>query len=70
MTLNTKITLYSTNCPKCRVLEMKLDSKGVEYETCTDTDRMVELGMSSAPSLEVDGKLMGFKESMAWLSSK
>lgn len=69
MTLNTKITLYSTNCPKCRALEMKLDSKGVEYETCTDTDRMVELGMSSAPSLDVDGKLMGFGEAIRWVNS-
>lgn len=64
------ITMYSTNCPKCRVLEMKLKMKGIAHSVVTDVDEMVAKGMTSAPALEVDGKLMGFKESMAWLSSK
>lgn len=35
------ITMYSTNCPKCRVLEMKLNSKGIAYSVVTDVDEMV-----------------------------
>jgi hypothetical protein len=31
------IVLYTTHCPKCRVLEKKLSDKGVKFETCEDT---------------------------------
>ena len=61
------ITLYSTHCPKCRVLEEKLNKYNIEYETVTDTQVMVEKGMRSAPGLEVDGKLMDFSAAIIWL---
>lgn len=51
------ITMYSTNCPKCRVLEMKLKMKGIAHSVVTDVDKMVAKGMTSAPALEVDGKI-------------
>ena len=34
------VVMYSTNCPKCRVLEMKLNSKGITYSVVTDVDEM------------------------------
>ena len=61
------ITLYSTNCPKCNVLEAKLKQKGVEFELNTDEDVMIEKGFMSAPMLEVDGKVMDFSEAMKWV---
>ena len=64
------VVLYSTNCPKCRVLEMKLNSKGIAHSVVTDVDEMVAKGMTSAPALEVDGELMGFAEAMRWVSAR
>ena len=52
------IILYSTGCPKCNVLEAKLNSKSIKYEVCTDIEVMQSKGMMTAPNLEVDGKLV------------
>ena len=64
-----KITLYSTNCPKCVVLKKKLISKGVEFEINNNVDTMIDLGFSSTPMLCVDGKTMDFTEANKWVNS-
>ena len=64
-----KVTLYSTDCPKCKVLEKKLDDSGVAYETEKDIDIMLEKGFVSAPMLEVDGVVMNFKEGIEWVGN-
>ena len=60
------VVLYSTNCPKCKVLEKKLDSIGVDYTIITDEDLMISKGFSSAPMLEVDGNIMDFGNAVRW----
>ena len=60
------VVLYSTNCPKCKVLEKKLDSIGVDYTIITDEDLMISKGFSSAPMLEVDGNVMDFGNAIRW----
>jgi len=52
--MKEKITLFSTNCPKCNVLKTKLDQKKIEYSIETNIDRMRELGFSSAPILRIE----------------
>jgi len=60
------VILYSTNCPKCKVLENKLNSIGVDYTIVTDEDLMISKGFSSAPMLEVDGNIMDFGNAVRW----
>lgn len=62
------IVLYSTNCPRCKVLEAKLKSKGIEYREVTDVSEMLRKGMASAPSLEVGGKLLDFGKAVQWIN--
>lgn len=64
------IIFYSTHCPKCSILEKKLKQANIEYTENNDVDTMVAKGMTSAPSLEVDGKLMSFAESIEWIKSQ
>lgn len=64
------IILYSTNCPKCNVLEAKLKQKNIVHEICTDTDIMQSKGMMSAPALEVNGELMDFGTAVKWVNSQ
>ena len=64
------VIMYSTNCPKCRVLDMKLKLKGIDHSVVTDVNEMVAKGMTSAPALEVDGKLMDFGEAVKWLNAR
>lgn len=65
-----KITFYTTDCPKCHVLQAKLDEKGLQYDTCNDVDLMLEKGMMSAPYLEVDGNYMDFGKAIKWVNQQ
>ena len=57
-----KVVLYSTNCPKCKVIEKKLQMKNIKYSVCTDINEMLMKGLRSAPWLEIDGKLYDFAQ--------
>lgn len=61
------ITLYSTHCPKCKVLEMKLKQKNINYEEINDVEVMKAKGFMSAPKLEVDGTIYEFKDAVDWI---
>lgn len=61
------VTLYSTHCPKCMVLETKLKQNNIEFNIETDTKKMIEKGFTSAPMLEADDRLMDFGEAIKWL---
>lgn len=59
-----KIILYSTNCPKCKQLERKLNSLNIEFEITNDIQKLIDLGFRSAPVLQIDDKFYEF--SAAW----
>ena len=67
--MNNKVIFHSSHCPRCQVLEKKLKDKGIEYEENNDIQVMLNKGLEVAPALEVDGKLMGFKESVDWIKN-
>lgn len=56
------ITLYSTGCPRCKVLESALDAKNITYEKITDEEEIINKGYLTIPILDVDGKAMAFPE--------
>lgn len=67
--LNVKIYTTST-CPKCRVLKMKMDQKGIKYEEIdgASSELLVSKGIAEAPILQVDdGDLMNFSEANKWI---
>ena len=64
------IILWSTHCPRCRVLEVKLKQKGIEYEEINDVEQMTAKGFKEAPKLEVDGIAMDFKQAVDWLKGQ
>lgn len=61
------ITMYTTHCPQCKVLEKMLNDKKIEYTQITDINIMKSKGIQSVPYLEVEGELKNFKESMEWI---
>jgi len=63
-----KVILYTTHCPKCLVLEKKLQSKNINYVENTDTDLMISKGFETTPMLEVDGNVMDFKTANTWIN--
>ena len=62
------IVLYSTGCPRCKVLTQKLNSKSIQYTVINDIDVMEKKGIETVPVLEVDGQMMQFKEAADWVN--
>ena len=62
------VVLFSTHCPRCVVLEKKLKQKGIDYDEVNDVSIMEKRGFLSVPVLEVDGKIMDFKEANDWIN--
>ena len=58
------IILYTVDCPKCKVLEKKLNNANISFEVCKDTKLMAKRNISKLPMLEVDGKMLTFKEAV------
>ena len=64
-----KVLLYSTHCPRCDVLEKKLQQKNIQFEEVNDVEIMMKKGYMSAQMLEVDDVSMNFKEAVDWINT-
>lgn len=63
-----EVTFYSTHCPKCAVLQKKMNEKGIQYTEVNDVKAMRAKGFMEVPKLEVDGELMDFMDALDWVS--
>lgn len=64
------VTLYTTGCSRCTVLEKKLDTKQIHYKKEEDTNLMLEKGIKSVPVLEVQGQRLNFLEAVQWVNNQ
>jgi glutaredoxin-related protein len=64
------VTLYTTNCPRCSVLEKKLELKNIDFEKNDNVDEMIEMGFMSAPILKVDDNFMEFTDALRWVGEQ
>ena len=64
------IVLYTTYCPKCKVLETKLNQKNIQFELNDNVRELIKKGYAQAPMLEVDGELMDFGEAVKWVGKQ
>lgn len=64
------ITLFSTGCPKCRVLEQKLNNKNIEYTKDSNMDEIINQGFMSAPVLKVDDIYLDFTSAVKWVNDQ
>ena len=63
-----EIILYSTGCPRCKILEKKLDEKNVAYNKVTDTEKLKEMGIDKVPVLSVGGKMYGYADAVKFVN--
>lgn len=62
-----KVILYSNNCPKCKMLEMRLKQAKVDFSICTDLDTIINKKESDEmPFIEKDNSILNFKEAWEW----
>ena len=62
--MSNKYILYSTHCPQCNVLSMKLKNRNIAFEETDDFTKPIELGYMSAPILYDGKKYYTFSEAM------
>lgn len=58
------IVLFSSGCPKCKVLKQKLDDKKIKYEVSEDFDELMQQNLQTVPVLKVNGKYYQFSEAI------
>jgi hypothetical protein len=46
---------------------MKLAQKGIDFIEIDDMEEMQNLGLKSAPALNIDGKILDFNAAIAWV---
>lgn len=61
------ITLYTIDCPKCKVLEKKLDNAKIPYEVCKDIETMENMGFTQCPQLQVENDIYDFNKALEWI---
>lgn len=65
------VTLYSTGCPRCKVLKAKLEQKGIEFKVIDSEEVMRELGMTEVPMLVTDDEIpfvLNFQQAIGWVN--
>ena len=61
------VILYSSNCPKCKVLEAKLNQKNIVFEVKNseeDFQKLFNEGFREMPVLEVDNTKYTFMDAI------
>lgn len=52
------ITLYSTGCPQCIMVEKKLKDKGINYKLVSNKEAIMSLGFTKVPIINIDGEFI------------
>ena len=64
------IILYTTHCPKCKVLESKLNKKDIKYNICEDINIIQNKGITALPALEINNEILTFKDAVNWVNNQ
>lgn len=62
--------MYTTGCSKCKILESKLNDKGIKYDVCEDKEIMKSKGFRSVPVLELDdGTILTYGKAVKYVNN-
>lgn len=64
------VVLYTTHCPRCQVLEKKLQSKNIDYSVVEDKDEILNKGFMTVPVLEINGETYDFGTAVKWIGEQ
>ena len=65
-----EIILFTTDCPKCKVLKKKLIEKSIEFVENHSIEDMENLGILQVPVLKIEDRLYNFAEAVKWINNK
>lgn len=58
--MDYKFVLYTTHCPKCTVLQKKLQGKGINFDIVEDLQIIKSKGFKSMPMLQINEQKLDF----------
>lgn len=65
------IIVYTTGCPRCKILEKTLVAAGIDYIAVSDVEEIVRKGFDTVPQMVVEGRdTMDFKAAMNWIKER
>lgn len=64
------MVLYGNNCPKCKVLKIKLEKENINFAESEDAELLEKLGFKSYPVLKVGDKFMNFADAFKWINDR
>lgn len=65
------VTVYSTDCPKCKILERKLTEKNIPFFKITGNiavDTIKKAGYTEAPLLKLNDQFLPFGQAVKWVN--
>ena len=65
----SKLILYTTHCPKCTVLQKKLQAKNLQFDIVEDLQVLKNKGFMSLPVLQVDGQILDFYSATKFINN-
>lgn len=69
-----QIILYTSHCPKCQVIEKKLQRIGIKYSVIEDEKAINDFcssnGIQSLPVLVINSSILDFNEAIKWVGER
>lgn len=62
------IILFSTGCPRCKVLKQELERRSIHYTENNSVAEMLAIGIEKVPVISVDGKLYLYNDALEYIS--
>lgn len=67
------ITIYSTGCPKCKIAEQLLKTKGIKYEINSNYNEVISIanenGINSVPFADINGEIIDSNSLFKWINA-
>lgn len=64
------VIVYSTGCPRCKILKKKLAEKGISFTENSSTEEMLKLGITEVPVLQLDTERLDFSHAVQWVNNQ
>lgn len=64
------IELFTTDCPKCRLLKTMLVKRNMGFTEVTDIEAMTQMGLQTVPWLRVNGEMLDFERAVTWINEQ
>lgn len=63
-----RVVLYTTHCPKCSVLQKKLQAKKITFDIVDDVNEIQKKGFTSMPVLQVGDNKFDFYNAVKFVN--